>query len=335
MTRPIIERTISEGYQTPTDLEPVEEPTVPAHLVDALRRNVEAARSDSTRRSYDGDWNRFVAWCKAEELAALSAEPQTVAAYATALEVAGRKVSTIRRAMVAISQAHQLAGHDSPTADGRVREVLKGIARLAGVAQRQARPVLVEDLRAMVRALPDTLRSVRDRAMLVVGLAGGFRRSELVGLDVADLDFVPEGVVVTVRSSKTDQEGAGLRKGLPFGSNIETCPVRTLRAWLDVASIEEGPIFRTVTNAGEVTEGRASSIAVNRAVKRAARAAGLDPEVYSAHSLRAGLVTSAAKAGRRVDRIADMTGHRSEKVLRGYIREGNLFVDNAAAGIGL
>ena len=308
---------------------------VPAHLVESVRANVEAARSDATRRAYDGDCNRFSAWCQEQELASMPASAATMAAYVSHLADQGKKVSTIQRAVVAISQAHKLAGHESPTTDGKFREVLKGIRNRIGVARRQARPVLVEDLRRMLVVIPNDLRGTRNRAMLNLGLAGAFRRSELVSVDFGDLEFVTEGVIVTLRRSKTDQVGAGHRKGIPHGEFVETCPVRNLRAWLEMAGITGGPVFRVITIAGVMTERRASPQAVNRAVKSAVKLVGLDPDKYSAHSLRAGLVTEASRRDKRIDRIMDMTGHRSEMIVREYVREGELFRDNAAGGIGL
>ena len=323
---------------TPTDIVPEgseSEEIVPAHLQESFRKNLEAARSGETRRAYDGDWRRFSAWCKGHGRSPLPASVATTASYVTHLGDQGKKVSTIERALVTISQAHKLAGHESPTSDGKVREVLKGLRNRIGVARRQARPILVEDLRRIVPALSSELRGVRNRAMLLVGFAGGFRRSEIVSIDFEDLEFVTEGVIVTVRRSKTDQEGAGHRKGIPHGEFVETCPVRNLGAWLDMAAITDGPVFREITNAGEMTKRRASPQAVNRAVKSAAKLIGLESDKYSAHSLRAGLVTEASRQDKRIDRIMDMTGHRSEKIVREYIREGSLFQDNAAEGIGL
>ena len=302
---------------------------------DSVFKNIEAAKSENTRRAYSSDWKNFEAWCSIAGVSPLPATPSMIAAYASWVADSGRKVSTLERALVAISQAHQLIGFNSPTADARVREVVKGIRRRYAYVRRRAKPLFPEHLRAAFPKMRPGLRAIRNRSMLTLGLAGGFRRSELVGLDFDALEFVEQGVIVTLRRSKTDQEGLGFKKGIPFGQHPETCPVKALRAWLDVAEISEGPIYRTVTNAGVILDQRASSQAVNRAVKSVARLAGLDPSEYSAHSLRAGLVTTASRAGKRLDRIMDMSGHTSEKVVRGYIREGELFRDNAASGIGL
>ena len=321
-----IENSASRSTSCSADLSPYH---------DSVRANIEAAKSENTRRAYSSDWRNFETWCSIADVSPLPATPSTVGAYASWMADSGRKVSTLERALVAISQAHQLRGYDSPTADARVRETVKGIRRRFGTAPRRAKPLFPEHLREAFPKMRPGRRAIRNRSMLTLGLAGGFRRSELVELDFRDLEFVAQGVIVTLRRSKTDQEGLGHRKGIPLGQFELTCPVLALRAWLDAAEIDEGPIFRTVTNAGVVLDQRTSAQAVNRAVKAIAKLAGLDPTEYSAHSLRAGLVTTASRAGKRLDRIMDMSGHTSEKVVRGYIREGELFRDNAASGIGL
>ena len=265
----------------------------------------------------------------------MPASPATVATYATALGEAGRKASTIQRALSAVAQAHGLVGKPSPTSDERVRTVMKGIRRRFGTAQKKAQPLLPLDIRAAIAKMPLDLRGLRDRAMLTIGFAGAFRRSELVALELSDIEHTDDGLVVIIRRSKTDQEGHGRRIGVPFGQYASTCPVKALAAWLEAARIDQGPIFREITRSGTVKENRASDRAVDRAVKRATKLAGLDPKGYSAHSLRAGFVTTAIKAGKRTDRVMAQTGHRSHAVMQGYVREAGLFVDNAAVGLGL
>ncbi len=180
----------------------------------------------------------------------------------------------------------------------------------------------------------ELLDGVGDRALLLLGFAGAFRRAELVGLDVEDLTETDEGLEVMIRRSKTDQEGAGRKVGVPFGSDPATCPVRSVRAWRQAAGVDTGPLFRGVLHGRLVSE-RLSTLGVARAVKRAAKAAGLDPSKFSGHSLRAGLVTCAARAGKSLNAIMEQTGHRSVPMVRRYIRDASLFKDNAAAGIGL
>jgi site-specific recombinase XerD len=304
-------------------------------LVDSAKSYAAAARAENTLRAYRSDWLAFDRWAAARGLASLPASPSTVALYLTELADQGRKVATIGRALVAISQAHKLAGQPSPRSGAEVQEVMKGIRRRLGVAPSQKAPVLVDALRTMLAELPDTLVGARDRALLCLGFAGAFRRSELVGLDVADLAFTSEGLTVTLRRSKTDQTGEGRKVGIPYGGTPVTCPVRAVKAWLEIAGIAEGPIFRAVTRWGSVGAERLTDRAVALVVKRQAEAAGLDAARFAGHSLRAGLATSAAKAGKSERAIMAQTGHRSVTMVRRYIRDASLFSDNAAAGIGL
>jgi integrase len=308
---------------------------VPAELVASAKHYAEATRAAATRRAYATSWRAFDAWCGLHRLPSLPAAPETVALYLVRLADQGRKVATIERALVAISQAHKLAGYPSPRSDPALCEILKGIRRRLGVAQEQKAPMLVEALRHVIGRLPGGLRGIRDRAVLTVGFAGAFRRSELVALDVEDLEWTGDGwLKILVRRSKTDQEGVGMTKALPCGSDPETCPHRTLRAWLEASGITSGAIFRDAR--GRRLRGRLKDQAVARIVKRAAKAAGLEPESFAGHSLRAGLATSAARAGKTERAIMRQTGHRSERQVRKYIRDAEMLgQDNAAAGIGL
>lgn len=293
------------------------------------------AKAPNTLRAYRSDWGHFTAWCAEHGLESLPAAPETVALYLTQLAEAGRKASTLQRRLSAISQAHQAAGQASPTQHAAVRATWAGIRRALGTAAAGKAPALTETVRAMVGALPDTLGGLRDRALLLLGFAGAFRRSELVGLNVEDLSVTGAGLVVTLRRSKTDQEGTGRPVGIPYGSSADTCPVRAVQAWCAAAGITSGPLFRAVNRHGQVAAGRLSDKAVALVVKRAAAAAGLDPQHYAGHSLRAGLATSAAAAGVSERAIMRQTGHTSERMVRRYIRDGSLFRDNAAAAVGL
>lgn len=303
-----------------------------APLVKATRGYVEASRSERTREIYSACWSAFEAWCEAHGLQPLPAAPGTVAAYLSARAQDGRKVATLSQALAAISQAHQVAGHASPRTTPLVRETMKGIRRTHGAAPSQKAPLLGAQLRTIARELPATLGGRRDRALLLVGFAGAFRRAELVSLKVRDLAFGQDGVTVTLRRSKTDQEGLGRKVGLPYGATAATCPVRALQAWLEAAAISEGPVFRSVDRHGNV--GLAlSGRDVARIVKRAGGAAGLEASALSGHSLRAGLATTAAKAGKAAHQIMKQTGHRSVAMVNRYIRDADLFSDNAAAGL--
>jgi len=266
-------------------------------------------------------------------LKALPASPETVTLYVVSLAQEGRRVSTISRALATISQRHRTMGFPSPTSASIVKETLRGIRRHLGVHQAQKCPLLSEQLRAIVATTPDDLSGSRDRAILLLGFAMAARRSELVALDVTDVAFTPEGAVVTIRRSKTDQDGAGRRIGIPYGSSPETCPVRALHAWLTAAGITTGPLFRGVGRWGRISSERLTDRAVARTIKRHVAAVGLDPRAYAGHSLRSGLATSAARAGRSERSIMATTGHKSVEMVRRYIRAGNLFQDCAAAGL--
>lgn len=306
--------------------------TALASAAASVNRYAEASVPESTRRAYNRDWQRFEAWMDEHGLVALPAREETVAAYVAHLADAGRKPSTIDRALASIRKAHRLAGHEAPTGD-KVAAVRRGVRRTTGTAQKQAQPILVADLRAMCAALDETIAGLRDRALLLVGFCGAFRRSELVGLDASDVDLTSEGAVVMLRHSKTDQEGEGRRVGLPHGRTAETCPVRALQAWLDASGVTSGPIFRGVNRHGQVGTAALTGHSVARIVKRAAEAAGLDTTRVSGHSLRAGLATSAAMAGASERSIMAQTGHTSTTMVRRYIRDGQVFCDNAAAGL--
>ncbi len=291
------------------------------------------SKAASTQRAYHTDWRDFEGWCAAHGLAALPASPETVALYLT-VRAETCKPATLARRVAAISRAHQLADHPSPTTSATVRAMVSGIRRAKGTAQRVKAPAVTRELRAMVEALPPTLLGRRDHALLLLGFAGAFRRSELVALDVADVAETADGLVVTIRRSKTDQEGAGRTVGIPYGSRSANCPVRATRAWLTAAGVVEGAIFRGVDRHGNLLS-RLSDKGVARVVQRAAAAAGLDPANYAGHSLRAGLATAAAQGGAPERVIMDQTGHTSVAMVRRYIRDGELFNDNALAYTGL
>lgn len=244
------------------------------------------------------------------------------------------KMGSIQRRLNAIAKV-KAVGLDSPTSGGMVRNTLKSIKRTMGTASIQKAAALTDDIRAMVTATDAGLIGARDRALILLGFAGAFRRSELVGLNVEDCAFGKDGLTITLRRSKTDQEGAGRKIGLPYGSNPETCPVRVLQAWIEQAILTTGPVFRSISRHGQVQGGRLSGIDVARVVKKLAERAGLDAAKYAGHSLRAGHATSAAIAGASERSIMNQTGHRSVQMVRRYIRDGSLFRDNSAGKLGL
>lgn len=303
-------------------------------LLDAARSYAANSRAEATRRAYRSDWEGFSAWCEGRGRPAMPASPETVALYLSDLADV-RKPSTLARKSAAISVAHQSAGHPSPCSSVLVHSVMSGIRRAKGTAQTKKAPVRVAHLRKGLETLPDNQLGMRDRALLLIGYAGGFRRSELSALDVSDVEFVPEGVTITVRRSKTDQEGRGMKKAIPYGSRSDTCPVKALRAYLDETGIAEGPLFRRAVKGGRVTRERMGGRSVADAVKRLAPAMGLDAAQVGGHSMRAGLVTDAYAAGVPEAVIMAQTGHRSHQVMGGYRREANLFKQNAAASVGL
>ncbi len=294
-----------------------------------------AAHAPATTRAYRSDWAAFCDWCSFQELQTLPADPGTVALYLTALAQSGRRVSTIERALSAISQAHHAAGLPSPRKDSGVQRLRKGLRRRLGVAPLQKAPFLPPDLRTAFTELPAGLAGIRDRALLTLGFAGAFRRSELVSLNAEDLRFTNEGIEVHLRRSKTDQESQGHKLGIPPGGRKATCPVRLTQAWLDASGITHGPLFRAISRHGHLGSRRLSDRAVALIVQRTAELGGLKPEAFGGHSLRAGLVTAAAKAGKSAHSIMKQTRHRSLATVARYIRSTQIFDENAAEGVGL
>ncbi len=303
-------------------------------LVDKAREVVADNRSPRTREAYELAWRTWSSWATKKGVESMPASPTAVALYLVDHED-HYSVSTLVQHLAAIAAVHQDAGLESPTRTPQVSSVIKGIRRRRGVAPKETKtPLRVAELREMVDALDlDKAIGLRNRALLLVGFAGAFRRSELVGLDAGDLERVYEGFVVRLRRSKADQEAEGRKIGLPLAGRPAYCPVRTLEAWLAFAEIEQGPIFRPIDRHGQVLEARLGARSVARIVKRAGQRIGLEPEKLGGHSLRAGFATEAARQGASERAIARQTGHKSLRVLRGYIREGSLFNDNAAAGL--
>jgi site-specific recombinase XerD len=284
-----------------------------------------ASRSPATRRAYAHDWQDFTIWCASHAVDHLPATSATVAAYIAGLAKQRRTMSTITRRLAAISQAHQLAGHPTPTHDERVRTVLKGIKRKVGTAQQGKAPATVEVVRILLQQIGHSILGTRDRALLLVGFAGAFRRSELVSFDVADVTLSELGIVLLLRQSKTDQEGEGRKIAIPYGLIPATCPVRALEAWLCDASVTAGPIFRPIDRHGNVKPRRLTAQSVALVIKRYAAAASLNVTDFSGHSLRAGFATTAAAVGVTERQIMRQTGHTSVKTVRKYIRQGELF----------
>lgn len=291
-----------------------------------VERYVRHSISPNTRRAYIADLNHFEEWG-----GSVPASPTVVASYLAAYACV-LSVSTLVRRVASISKAHEACGHLNPCRAEIVRATLHGIKRTRGTAQHQAMPLLREDLLLVLDSLGNGIKDVRDRALLLLGFAGAFRRSELVGLDHADLQRVRQGLVVTLRFCKTDQRGAGRKIGIPNGRSRQ-CPVSALEAWLNLSSIQSGPVFRPVDRHRRIQERRLSGEAVSLMVKERVAAVGIDPSRYSGHSLRAGFATSAAQAGVSTLKIKAQTGHATDAMLARYVRDGELFLNNAAAAL--
>lgn len=311
----------------------------PAELHDLTQRAREYAadsKSPATRRAYAADLRDFEGWCAGRSFTPYPLEPAVAALYLTDL-AATKALATIVRRRTAISLEHKRRGLEArPFGHPQVDEVWKGIRRDLGAAPQRAKDALViAEFRRLLEPLGTRAVDVRDRSLLLLGFAGAFRRSELVALDRSDVRFVPEGIEITLRRSKTDQEALGRIVGIPYGSRLETCPVRALKAWLEAAAIEDGPLFRGVRAQGAVRSGRLTAGVVALIVKRRAAAANMDPARLAGHSLRAGFATSAALAGVTETFIAAQTGHRSLAVLRRYIRPATVWQNNAAASVGM
>ncbi len=293
----------------------------------------EKARSSATRRAYALQWRGFEQWCAAHGAEALPAAPEVLAGFLADSASRGVKVPTLAQALAAISQAHSDAGLPNPRHDGRVRRVWSGVRNEHARNARQARPVTPDELRRLVKSARGLL-GLRNRALLLLGFAGGFRRAELVGLDVEDLREAADGLIVRVAKSKTDQKAEGRDVGIPYGSDPVTCPVRAVRAWLTEAGLTAGPVFVGVRG-GRLSGKRLDGRDVARCLQAAAKRTRTPRGGLSGHSLRAGLVTAAVKAGKSTRAIMDQTGHRSAAMIAKYTRAATLFDDNAAAGIGL
>jgi integrase len=294
------------------------------HVMSRVATLIENSLAENSRRAYLSDLAEFERWG-----GTIPASAEMVAAY-LAERADKLAVATLVRHVASISKAHQARGLPNPTQSELVRATLRGIKRTRGCAQREAKPLLRDDLFLVLDAMGDGLKDNRDRALLLIGFAGALRRSELVGLDVGDIEHVRQGIILHLRRSKTDQDGQGRKIGIPYGRS-RWCPVAALDAWLAASGITEGPIFRPVDRHGHIHADRLSGEAVSLVVKELVTAARLDPTHYSGHSLRAGLATSAAQAGMSAWKIRQQTGHTSDAMVSRYIRQGELFTDNVAA----
>jgi site-specific recombinase XerD len=304
------------------------------NLVEKARGYAERSKSQNTIRAYRSDWMRFEQWCKSKNITSLPAFPETVAVF-LANEAETCKVSTLARRMTAISEAHKLAGFSSPCEDERVKAVLKGIRRTKGASRSEKKPLLTDDFRHVLLSMPNTLQSVRDRALILLGFVGAFRRSELVALNRDDLTVVKEGILVRLKRSKTDQEGIGTLKAIPYGSEPALCPVRAILAWIEVSNSITEPLFVSIGKGGRLHDVRLSDKAVSLIIKRILQVSGLDAGEYSGHSLRAGFATQAALNGASDRAIMQQTKHKSRAMVDRYVRVASIWSDNGATKLGL
>lgn len=273
----------------------------------------------------------FSRWCEERHLSPLPATAATLAAFLACEAKRGSRPSSIARRIAGIRHAHLLAGHQPPTQSEMVKATIRGIRKTIGTAPKRKAPLTADCVRAMVAASSRNLIGLRDRALLLIGFAGALRRSELVGLDVADLKQSKAGLRLRIRASKTDQEQRGDTVAIALGSTI--CPIVALNEWLTAAGIDHGPVFRPVFKGGRVASARLSDRAVAEIVKNYARRLDLDPTLFSGHSLRAGFLTSAAQRGASIFKMMDVSRHRSVDTLSEYVRDSEFFRDHAGAGL--
>ena len=306
-------------------------PALPAADVEAAAAYAKAEKAVGTRQAYKTDFAIFRTWCADRGASALPADPATVAAFLAWEANRRTRPSTIGRRVAAIRYAHKLAGHEVPTDDERVRATVRGIRRAVGSAPTKKAPATADRIIAMLPAADTGLADLRDRALLLLGFAGAFRRSELVALDLEDIEETKDGLRVKIRRGKTDQEGKGAIIAIVRGALA--CPVAAYKAWIELANIPTGPVFRPIAKGERLQQARLTDRSVAKIVKAHAARIGLDPAVFSGHSLRSGFLTSAAARGASIFKMMDVSRHKSMDTLRGYVRNAELFRDHAGAGL--
>jgi len=282
-------------------------------------KNLKSSKASNTLRAYKADYKDFAGFCIKHGFKVMPSEPKIISLYLTHLSKTS-KFSTLKRRLASISVVHRLSGHYIDTKHPMITENLMGIKRAKGSYQKAKKPILINDLKSIVNVINkdnNEKRRIKNKALILIGFAGGFRRSELVAILTEDIDFVTEGVKIFIKRSKTDQSGEGLTKGIPYFSNLDFCPVIALKNWLEKSEIKSGKIFDM------------SDKSVALTVKKYTAMAGLDSNKYSGHSLRSGFATSAAELGAEERSIMAMTGHKTTQMVRRYIQEANLFKNNA------
>ena len=295
--------------------------------------NLKNSKAVNTVRAYKSDFKDFGLFCVQNGFKNLPTEPKIVSLYLTHLSTKDIKISTIKRRLVSIGVIHKIKGFYLDTKHPIIVENLMGIKRRKGTVQKGKKPILINDLKKLIDVINEQkiedIKKLRDKSIILIGFSGGFRRNEIVSLNIEDLDFVFEGLKITVRKSKTDQFGEGLIKGIPHFDNKLYCPVTTVRRWLNVSKIKEGPLFRRFSKGSKLLENRLTDQTVALIIKEYLNLAGINSSNYSGHSLRSGFATSAAEAGAEERSIMQMTGHKTTEMVRRYIKEANLFKNNA------
>ena len=295
--------------------------------------NLQNSKANNTVRAYKSDFNDFGLFCAQNGFTSLPSEPKIVSLYLTHLSTKDAKISTLKRRLVSIGVIHKLKGHYLDTKHPSIIENIMGIKRRKGSVQKSKKPLLISSLKSIINVIDEQkkeqIKKLRDRSIILIGFSGGFRRNEIVSLDYDDLDFVAEGLKINIKRSKTDQFGEGFIKALPYFDSSQYCPVVSVQNWIEISKINSGPLFRRFTKGSNLSESRLTDQTVALLIKEYLTLAGIDSKNYSAHSLRSGFATSAAESGVEERSIMAMTGHKTTEMVRRYIKEANLFKNNA------
>ena len=295
--------------------------------------NLRSSKAENTVRAYKSDFNDFGLFCAQNGFKSLPSEPKIVSLYLTHLSTKDVKMSTLKRRLVSIGVIHKLKGHYLDTKHPSIIENILGIKRRKGSIQKGKKPILINHLKQIINIIDEQnkedIKKFRDRSIILIGFSGGFRRNEIVSLDCDDLDFVQEGLKINIKRSKTDQFGEGFTKALPYFDSSQYCPVVSLKKWLEISKITSGALFRRFVKGSKLSEKRLTDQTVALLIKEYLNLAGIDSKNYSGHSLRSGFATSAAESGVEERNIMAMTGHKSTEMVRKYIKEANLFKNNA------
>ena len=295
--------------------------------------NLQNSKANNTVRAYKSDFKDFGIFCSQNGFKSLPSEPKIVSLYLTHLSTKDAKMSTLKRRLVSIGVIHKLKGHYLDTKHPSIIENIMGIKRRKGSHQKGKEPMLISNLKAIINVIDqqnkEDIKKFRDRSIILIGFSGGFRRNEIVSLNLDDLDFVPEGLKINIRRSKTDQFGEGFIKALPYFDSSHYCPVVSLKNWIEISKITSGPVFRRFVKGSKLSENRLTDQTVALLIKEYLNLAGIDSKNYSGHSLRSGFATSAAQLGVEERNIMAMTGHKSTEMVRRYIKDANLFKNNA------